>query len=216
MKVLLIGATGATGTFVLSNLLNDEQVNEVVVFVRKSTGIKNAKLTEIITTFDQLADYQSYMHAQVAISCLGSTLKQAGSKQAQWVIDYEYQLQFAQLATQNQVPHFILLSSLGASAKSKVFYSKMKGALEDAVIKLPFTRLDILQPSLLIRPKSDRLGEKVSEKLLQFLNVFKLMKSYQPIKVENLGLLIKQLVFEKQSGVFVWTLIDLINKLQKK
>ncbi len=216
MKVLLIGATGATGTFVLRYLLDDQRVDEVVLFVRKPTGMKNAKLTEILTSFDRLNEYQSHMQSHVAISCLGTTLKQAGSKEAQWVVDYDYQLQFAQLAQQNQVSHFILLSSLGASANSKMFYSRMKGALEDAVKELAFQRLDVLQPSLLIRPNSDRFGEWLSEKVLKLFNNIGLLKAYQPIKVEDLGWVIEQLAFEKQPGVFVWTLKDLLNKLQKK
>lgn len=216
MRVLLIGATGATGTFVLRNLLDDQRIDEVVIFVRKSTGLKNNKLTEILTTFDRLNDCQKYMQAEVAISCLGTTLKQAGSKEAQWVVDYDYQLQFAQLAKQNQVPHFILLSALGASASSKIFFNKMKGALETAIKELHFQRLDILQPSLLIRPNSDRFGERLSEKALKLFNNSGLLKAYQPIKVEDLGWLMEQLTFEKLPGVFVWTLKDLLNKLQKK
>ena len=124
MKVLLIGATGATGTFVLKHLLANEQVTEVVIFVRRSTGIVNSKLTEVVTAFDKLADHQWAMQAHAAISCLGTTLKQAGSKKAQWMVDYEYQLKFAELCKLGKVDHFILLSSLGASAKSKIFITK--------------------------------------------------------------------------------------------
>ena len=215
MKVLLIGATGATGSFVLKYLLANEQITEVVIFVRRSTGIVNDKLTEIITLFDELTTHQSVMNADVAISCLGTTLKQAGSKKAQWLVDYEYQLKFAELCKLSSINHFILLSSLGASAKSKIFYSQMKGALEEAMKALQFQRLDIVQPSLLIRPNSDRLGERWSEKLLKFLNGVGLLKTYQPIKVQDLGFLMHQMVFNKTPGVYVWTLKDLLKKLQK-
>lgn len=215
MKVLLIGATGATGSFVLKYLLANEQITEVMIFVRRSTGIVNDKLTEIITLFDELATHQSVMNADVAISCLGTTLKQAGSKKAQWLVDYEYQLKFAELCKLSSINHFILLSSLGASAKSKIFYSQMKGALEEAMKALQFQRLDIVQPSLLIRPNSDRLGERWSEKLLKFLNGVGLLKTYQPIKVQDLGFLMHQMVLNKTAGVYVWTLKDLLKKLQK-
>lgn len=89
----------------------------------------------------------------------------------------------------------------------------MKGALEDAVKELHFTRLDVLQPSLLIRPNSNRFGERISEKVLSLLNSVGILKSYQPIKVENLGAIIAQLIFEKQPGVYVWNLKDLLKKL---
>jgi len=213
MKVLLIGATGATGKFVLQNLLRESQITEVVIFVRTSTGNKDLKLTEIVTSFDQLEKFQTKMQADVAISCLGTTLKQAGSKELQWLVDYEYQYQFAQLAKSNNVRQFILLSALGASTNSRLFYNKMKGALEDAVKNLNFDRLDILQPSLLIRPNSDRLGERFSEKILNIFNSFAMLKSFQPIKVENLGFIIANLVFEKQKGVYIWPLKDLIKRV---
>lgn len=213
MKVLLIGATGATGKFVLQNLLRESQITEVVIFVRTATGIKDLKLTEIVTSFDQLEKFQTKMQADVAISCLGTTLKQAGSKELQWLVDYEYQYQFAQLAKSNNVRQFILLSALGASTNSRLFYNKMKGALEDAVKNLNFDRLDILQPSLLIRPNSDRLGERFSEKVLYFFNSIGILKSFQPFKVENLGFIIANLVFEKQKGFYIWPLKDLIKRV---
>lgn len=213
MKVLLIGATGATGKFVLQNLLRESQITEVVIFVRSSTGIKDLKLTEIVTSFDQLEKFQTKMQADVAISCLGTTLKQAGSKELQWLVDYEYQYQFAQLAKSYNVRQFILLSALGASTNSRLFYNKMKGALENAVKNLNFDRLDILQPSLLIRPNSDRLGERFSEKVLYFFNSIGILKSFQPIKVENLGFIIANLVFEKQKGFYIWPLKDLIKRV---
>ena len=90
----------------------------------------------------------------------------------------------------------------------------MKGTLEQAVKALQFQRLDIVQPSLLIRPNSDRLGERWSEKLLKLLNGVGLLKAYQPIKVQDLGFLMHQMVFNKTAGVYVWTLKDLLKNFK--
>lgn len=216
MKVLLIGATGATGKFVLQHLIKDERIDEVVVFVRKPIGETSEKVKEVVVDFDRLTDYKEWMQGNVAISCLGTTLKQAGSKEKQWIVDHDYQLEFARLTKENGVSHFILLSAIGVSETSNVFYNRMKGVLEVAVKKLQFTRLDLLQPSLLIRPNSDRIGEKVSEKLLKVLNAVGILKSYQPINVQDLAKIIKDLAFVSESGVFTHQLKDILKMLQKK
>jgi N-acetyl-gamma-glutamylphosphate reductase len=80
MKALLIGATGATGKDLLQVLLNDANYNEVVIFVRRSSGIVHAKLTEIITGFDNIETLSAHINGDVWFSCLGTTLKAAGSK----------------------------------------------------------------------------------------------------------------------------------------
>ncbi|HUH25800.1 MAG TPA: NAD(P)H-binding protein [Flavobacterium sp.] len=216
MKVLLIGATSATGKFVLQHLIKDERIDEIVVFVRKITGINSTKLKEVVVDFDRLADYKEWMQGNVAISCLGTTLKQAGSKEKQWLVDHDYQLEFARLTKENGVSHFILLSAIGVSETSSFFYNRMRGSLENAVKKLQFPRLDLLRPSILIRPNSDRLGEKVSEKILKLLNTVGILKSYQPIHVQDLAKVMQDLIFVSDSDVFTHEVKDILKMLQKK
>lgn len=216
MKVLLIGATGATGMFVLKHLIEDVRIHEIVIFVRKTAKVKSDKVKEVLVDFDKLHDYKDLMRGDVAISCLGSTLKQAGSQEKQWIVDHDYQLEFAKIAKENNVSHFILLSAMGVSETSKVFYNRMKGTLETAVKGLQFSRLDLVQPGMLIRPNTDRMGEKFAEKVLTFLNAIGIFKSYQPIKVEDLAWVIKELVFETDLGIFTIKLDAIFERLQKK
>ncbi len=216
MKVLLIGATGATGTFVLKHLIEDVRIDEIVIFVRKTAKVKSDKVKEVLVDFDKLHDYKDLMRGDVAISCLGTTLKQAGSQEKQWIVDHDYQLEFAKIAKENNVSHFILLSAMGVSETSKVFYNKMKGTLETAVKNVQFSRLDLVQPGMLIRPNTDRMGEKFAEKVLTFLNTIGIFKSYRPIKVEDLAWVIKELVFETDLGIFTIKLNAIFERLQKK
>ena len=116
-----------------------------------STGILHAKLTEIVTDFDRLSDITESINGDVLFSCLGTTLKIAGSKDRQQHIDYEIPLQFAEIAKRNGVSTMVLLSAYGASAKSKVFYSRLKGKLEDAISDLKFASYIIFRPGLLER-----------------------------------------------------------------
>ena len=216
MKVLLIGATGATGTFVLKHLIEDVRIDEIVIFVRKTAKVKSEKVKEVLVDFDKLHDYKDLMRGDVAISCLGTTLKQAGSQEKQWIVDHDYQLEFAKIAKENNVSHFILLSAMGVSETSKVFYNRMKGTLETAVKNVQFSRLDLVQPGMLIRPNTDRMGEKFAEKALTFLNAIGIFKSYRPIKVEDLAWVIKELVFETDLGIFTIKLNAIFERLQKK
>jgi len=126
MKVLLIGSSGATAEYLLDCLLADSRVTEVVVFVRKPLSFTHSKLKVFKIHFDELHLYENQCAADVAISCLGTMLQQAGSKDNQWKVDYEYQLQFAKNCTKQGVPHFILLSAIAASSTSRFFYNRMK------------------------------------------------------------------------------------------
>lgn len=181
MKVLIIGATGATGKDLLSVLLNDADYIEVVIFVRKGSGIVHSKLKEIITDFNKLSDVAHLINGDVWFSCLGTTLKSAGSKDKQWQIDYEIPAKFAEVAKQNHVHAAVLLSAYGASRNSKVFYSKMKGALEEKIDSLAFDRYIIFRPGLLLRKHTDRFGERLSGSMLNFINRIGLFKKFEPM-----------------------------------
>ena len=133
MKALIIGATGAAGKDLVNILLQDTYYSEVVIFVRRASRITHPKLTEIITDFDKLENVAEQIKGDVLFSCLGTTLKAAGSKDKQWHIDYEIPSTFAAVARRNEVPKIVLLSAYGASATSKVFYSRIKGKQEEKI-----------------------------------------------------------------------------------
>lgn len=187
MNAIIIGATGATGRDLLEQILKDDAFTQVAVFVRRPIGIQHPKLTAHIIDFDKTEAWKHLVTGDVLFSCLGTTLKAAGSKQAQWKIDYDYQYQFAKAAKDNGVKHYILVSSAMANAQSKMFYIKMKGALEETVKALGFERLSIFNPPTLIRKNSDRTGENIGVKVFQFLNKFGLFASQKPLPTEHLA-----------------------------
>lgn len=125
--------------------------------------------------------------ADVLFACLGTTLKAAGSKEAQWAIDYEANLEFAKAARENGVNTLVLVSASGVNAASRLFYQRMKGELEQALIALNFPCLIIFRPPLLIRPNSDRLGEKIAERILHGFNRIGMLKNQRPLAVEKLA-----------------------------
>ena len=187
MKVNIIGATGATGSELLKLCLKDTAIAQVNIFVRRSPSLEHDKLVVHIIDFDKQETWAHLLKGDVLFSCLGTTLKDAGSKAAQWKVDYEYQFAFAMAAKQNGIENYLLISSAGASPKSWVFYSKMKGQLEEAAKNLQFTSCLIFRPPLLIREGNMRTGEKIGAKVLSFFNKLGLLKSMQPMHVKELA-----------------------------
>ena len=209
MKALIIGATGATGKDLLSQLLADDTYSEVHCFVRKPLALTHPKLHAHVIDFDTPEAWADLLHGDVAFSCLGTTLAVAGSKEAQWRVDYDYQYAFAQQCKANGVPTFVLISAAGATAQSKMFYNRMKGQLEDAVKALDFPSLLLFQPSILIRSNSDRGGENFTVKVIAFLNKLGLFKRYRPMPTTVLAQKMRKEVAIAPKGVHTFTLDEI-------
>ena len=206
MKALIIGATGATGKDLLSQLLADDTYAEVHCFVRKPLALTHPKLHAHVVDFETPEAWADLVRGDVAFSCLGTTLAVAGSKDAQWRVDYDYQYAFAQQCKANGVPTYVLISAAGAKAQSKLFYNRMKGQLEDAIKALGFSCLLIFQPSVLIRSNSDRSGENFTVKAFKFLNKLGILKRYRPMPTEILAEKMLSAVYNSPKGTFTFAL----------
>ncbi len=202
MKALVIGASGATGKELIAKLLEDSRFTEVVIFARRNIGVSHPKLRAHIVDFKKSESWSDLVVGDVGFSCLGTTLKQAGSKEKQWEVDYQYQYDFARSCAENKVSKFVLVSAKGAHSNALFFYSKMKGQLEEAVCSLSFQRLVILRPSLLLRPNSDRAGERLMEKILVFCNKIGILKNYKAVLVSRLASIMIDEAILDQSGIY--------------
>ena len=187
MVALVIGATGATGKDLVQQLIKDAYFTEIRLFVRKAVACEHPKVKIVIVDFEQLEDFAEEISGHILFSCLGTTLKQAGSKENQWEIDFDIPYVFCKIAKRNSVDTCVLVSSYGASPDSYVFYSRMKGTLEEALEILNFNHLVIFKPGSLIREGTDRLGEKISVKLLKCLNGLGILKRFRPLSTAVLA-----------------------------
>ena len=187
MKALVIGATGATGKDLVNKLLEDKDFQEVHAFVRRPLNIKNEKLKAHVVDFEKPEEWKDLVKGDVAFSCLGTTLKDAGSKDAQRKVDFDYQYQFAKNAKENEVEDYILVSSYGANPNSKIFYSRMKGELEKEVKNLHFNKMTIFQPGMLERKDSERTGEVLGGKIIKFANKLGIFESQKPLPTDVLA-----------------------------
>jgi len=187
MKALVLGATGATGRDLVDQLLRNGSFSEVHIFVRRKVENQHHKLNVHIVDFDAIEEWKHLVHGDVAFSCLGTTLKAAGSKEAQWKVDYDYQYEFAKVAKFAGVRCYLLVSSISANPNSGIFYLKMKGQLEEKVKKLDFESCFIFQPGPLERPNTDRMAELMSIKVIKFFNKIGLFKSQKPVPTSVLA-----------------------------
>jgi uncharacterized protein YbjT (DUF2867 family) len=185
---IVIGATGLVGGSLVNKLAECEHVRKIETLTRRSAEYPNMKVQNHVVDFDRLEDYAPLFRGDLLFSCLGTTRKKAGSVAAQRKVDLDYQYKAAQLAADNGVRHYLLVSASGANANSMNAYLRMKGELEKKIQRLPFERTSIFQPSLLLGQRSEfRLGEKIGSRVLPALRIFPGLRRYRPIPADTVA-----------------------------
>ena len=167
---LLAGATGLIGSQLLPLLLASDRYAKVIVVGRRAVPTIHPKLVQVVTELDQLEAARLKLIADDVYCCLGTTMAQAGSKEAFYKVDFLYVVQLAALAASNFAAQFMVVSSMGADADSAIYYSRVKGEMEDAVRQTPFRAIHIFRPSLLLGERAaPRLGERLGALVLRGL-----------------------------------------------
>ena len=211
---LVIGSTGLTGNALVKILLETEEYSKIISFVRRSTGTSHPKLTEHIVDFADIGSWKHLLTGDVLFSAMGTTLKKAGSKAAQYKIDYTFQYEAAKYAAENGVSTYVLISSAGANADSFNFYQRMKGELDDAVLKLDFNTKVILRPGQLYGNRTEkRSAEKFALQMMFIFNRIGLLKKLRPIHASQLAnAMVIAPTLNKTSVYTLTEIFDLINE----
>ena len=179
---LVIGSTGMVGRELIKQLCESSEFEQVISFVRRSSGFSHSKLQEHVVNFDQPENWKALLKGDVLFSCMGTTLAAAGSKANQYKVDFTYQFETARMAAENKVPVYVLVSSTGANANSTIFYPRIKGQLDEAVQKLGFKSVQILRPGQLYGERQQkRSAELFAVKIMFTMNRFGFFKKYRPI-----------------------------------
>jgi len=215
--IVLIGWSGLTGSHVLDLLEKDARCDKIVLWGRKIPKTKSSKVTAYNINPDEM---KARMHgAHAVICCLGTTIKKAGSQEQFRAVDYELPLKFAQMAADERVPRFCLMSSVGANMHSSNFYLNTKGQLETGLIALNFFRTDFFRPSLLLGKRNEfRLGERIAMFILPIFNVFLFGKlaQYKSIKSADVAKAMVTSVMDsvyERRGVFIHHYKEMIQML---
>ena len=191
LHVAITGATGAVGARALVHLLASPVVSRVTAIGRRPPSLQHEHLVSVVADFRHGVAAAVPDHIDVAVCCLGTTIKQAGSQQAFRAVDYDAVVQFAQAAHERGAARFILVSSMGASATSSNFYLRTKGEAEAAVNDLNFAEVHVLRPSILDDEgarHSSRPGERVGLVVMNAMaRVLGKTHRYAPISVDTVG-----------------------------
>lgn len=204
---VIIGSTGAVGKEILNEVLNQDYYNKVYILGRKSIERfpDNDKLEKIVIDFENLDFDEKILNGSDVFAALGTTIKIAKTKENQKKIDLDYTVNFAKLC-EGKVKSFNVVSALGATSKSKNFYTSIKGKLEDELSKLDLGILRIYRPSLLIAKRDDkRLAEELFMKVAPIFKKILVGKfeKYKPIEVEILGkAIVDNAIDNKKEGIY--------------
>ena len=200
----VIGATGLVGKQLVNMLLEDKNFEKVRIFTRRETGLSHAKLEQHIVDFRKSETWERQLAGDVLFSALGTTLKQAGSKEKQYEIDFTFNFNFATKAKENGIESYVLVSSVGANAKSGIFYTRMKGELDKSVSKIGFKNLAVLRPASLTGNRAQRrLAEELSIPVAHFINRF-VFKKYRPISDETVAKAMIAAVLKPTANKIIW------------
>lgn len=147
-------------------LLPDDSVKRVLVVARRPTGLAHAKLHEYVFDLDDMERHPEAFAVDQVLCALGTTIKQAGTQERFRAIDYSLPMRAARLGLAHGARHYLLVSSAGANAKSRIFYSRVKGELERDLMNLGYPSLTIARPSVLAGTRAEqRRGEQFALKL---------------------------------------------------
>ncbi|MCS7035175.1 MAG: NAD(P)H-binding protein [Saprospiraceae bacterium] len=157
---LLLGATGLVGRHLLQRLLDDPHYDTVITLTRRPLSVEHPRLRSIVFDFEH--PDPEVIRADDLYCALGTTLRKAGSKAAQYRVDVEYPVAIGRIARANGVKQYLLVSSVGADARSPSFYLRMKGEVEQQLSAMGFETFISARPSLLLGERAEfRLGERI-------------------------------------------------------
>ncbi len=200
---LVAGATGLTGSHLLALLLPEDRYARVTALVRNASLPADHKLTQLVVGFDTLPVLPT---VDDAYCCLGTTIRKARTKAAFRQVDFEFVVNFAQAAKRAGVKRFMVISSLGANARSAVFYSRVKGEMENALRETGFGTLHIFQPSLILGEREERRpAARIGIAAFSLMGAAMLgpMRKYRPIESATIARAMVKSAFTESTGTNV-------------
>lgn len=201
---LLLGATGLVGGHVLDLLLADPAYRRVTVLGRRPLARMDPKLDQRTADFDRLRDHEISFAVDDVFCCLGTTIAAAGSQEAFRRVDHDYVVEAARLAAAHGSGSFLLVSSSGADAGSRIFYSRVKGEAEEAIRNMPLRGAVFLRPSLLLGERDEsRPGEKFAQRLMPALGWMLVgpLRRYRAVEASTVARAMVRLAKERPRGV---------------
>ncbi|NML37427.1 NAD(P)H-binding protein [Chitinophaga sp. G-6-1-13] len=204
---IVIGATGLTGTHLVAALLQDNYFSKVKVLVRQPWAHQHPGLESVVVDFDDEPGLTAAIEGDVFFSCIGTTIKKAGTQENFRAVDYGITTRCAAIARRKDIPQFLMISSIGANPRSSNFYLRTKGQTEEAILAIGFIGTYIFRPSFLIGERKEfRFGEWLGKYLIQ-LFYFLLQgrwKKYRGIKAATVAHAMVRVAKQYDPGIHIF------------
>jgi uncharacterized protein YbjT (DUF2867 family) len=201
---VLLGATGLVGGHCLRALLDSPQYGRVITLGRRPTKAASPKLVEHVFDFERIAEQSELLEADDVFYCLGTTLAQAGSREAFRRVDFDYPTRIAQAAQGAGVRRWMMISSVGASPRSPFFYLRVKGEAEEAIARSGISQIHFFRPSLLLgaRP-GHRALEQAAIPVVRALSPLLCgpLSRYRPVEAGEVARRMLEAALEERAGV---------------
>jgi uncharacterized protein YbjT (DUF2867 family) len=182
-SVLIAGATGLVGRDCLRQLEVDAGVSRIVAITRRPLTGVSSKVEVHVVNFENLEAHRALFSVDQVFCALGTTIKTAGSEAAFRHVDYDFPVAIARLGREQGATHFLLVSAIGASARSRFFYNRVKGDVEDVIRTLGYRSVTIVRPSLLLGERAEfRLGERIAMLVADIVP-----KKYRPVEARDVA-----------------------------
>jgi len=184
---IVLGATGLTGSLLLARLAADDSYGVIKLFSRKPSGNPSPRIQEYLGDVLQLENFESHFTGDEVFCCVGTTSAKTKDRSMYRSIDYGIPFAASKLARKNNIPTFLVMSSMGANPGSSIFYSRTKGEMEQAVLDQKIPNTYVLRPSLIMgNRKERRLGESIGAVLLKMTSVLMVgnLKKYKAIEAD--------------------------------
>lgn len=210
---VLFGGTGLTGSHLLDMLVNDSSFESVVVVSRKKIIITHEKISNKIIDFSNYKEIEGCIAQEsIVFSCIGTTQADVKrDKQKYKEIDFDISLNIANACKKLRANKFLFISSGGANSSSSNFYLKLKGEIEDSVIKTNNNTLFIFKPSLLIgKRKKERFLERIGQTLMPLFS-YLLPTSIKAVKASCVANAMINLSKSSSTGVTIIENKEILN-----
>jgi uncharacterized protein YbjT (DUF2867 family) len=189
-NAIVLGATGLTGRHLVDRLVADDRYGEIKLFSRRSSEHPSPRIREFIGDILHLEQFREDFTADVVFCCVGTTSSKTRDRNIYRAIDYGIPFHAARLAIENGIPSFLVISSIGANPKSRVFYTRTKGEMEEAVLALQVPHTYILRPSLILGDRNERRwAEKAGAVVMKSVSFLMTggLRNYRPIEAATIA-----------------------------
>jgi uncharacterized protein YbjT (DUF2867 family) len=199
MKVCIAGASGLIGSHLVQQLTEVAAVTEIITLTRSPLPATHPKIKNQAVDFNALPA----ISAEIYVSCLGTTIKVAGSQAAFKKVDHDYVLNFGKMAEKSGATKFMVVSATGANAKSTIFYNRTKGEMERDIAQLNIPEIATFRPSLLLGDrKESRPLEVIAQKAAPFFNALLQgpLKKLRAVHAADVARAMISVIFSSKSG----------------